>query len=418
MKRKVIAGIAVGGVLASLLTAASGASAADVFSLYASMSGSKVNVLGSTVTSGLTAQSSIQGNQFPVTSSNSLATVHVNSLLNLGAVTTSESGKLITGGAQVTADGQSAGVSLLGGLITIQAVTTHVTTTFGASGATGDAHTTFVGVHIPGVTLPVNVPPNFNITIPGIASLTLNGVQKTVTPTAVLVQTFALDLTLLQGNGSSPTGSEVVLNPGEVALTNSTKQATYNLQGFAYGSQIDATVTGIAQAHSGMTAEVVMPTGGTGGNTVINSTAAVNAAPVITLGAIECTMTGSTSTTLASSQTTYELGRLNVLNGLITADAIKGVAQVLRTPDGTLIPTASTTFVNLVIAGTKIPIDVTPNTVINVAGLATITINQQVFLSNTAATRGIDIKLLVAKYGVPAGAEIEIGAALADIIAV
>jgi len=168
-----------------------------------------------------------------------------------------------------------------------------------------------------------------------------------------------------------------------------------------------------------MTAQVVMPTGGTSGNTVFNSTAAVNAAPVITLGAIESTMTGSTFTSgFASSQTTYELGRLNILNGLIKADAIKGVAQVIRNTDGTLVPTASTTFVNLVIAGTKIPINVSPNTVINVAGLATITINQQAFLSNTAAVRGIDIKLTVAKYGLPIGAEIEIGAALADVIAV
>ncbi|WP_338184315.1 choice-of-anchor P family protein [Jatrophihabitans sp.] len=415
--KKVIAIAATAAVAASVLTGAVGASGATVYSFYASMGGSKVNVLGSTVTSGLTAQSTIQGTKIPQTNSNSLASVKVNGLLTLGAITTSETAKTITGGVEVDATGETAGVNLLGGLVTVDAVKTAVTTTLKGATSTGVGKTTFVGIRVPGVTIPVDVPENFTVSIPGVLSLTLNGVQKTATANGVLVQTYALDLTLLKAHGNSPAGSEILLNPGEVGVANSTKTAPVNMGGFAYGTQIDGTVTGVAKVHSGMTAEEVLPSVGTGGKTLVNSTAAVNAAPVLSLGAIESTATGSTSTTVASAQTTYEIGRLNVLNGLIKADAIKGTATVTRAADGTLLPTAQTTFVNLVIAGTKIPLNVSPNTVINVAGLATITINQQAFLSNTAAVRGIDIKLTVAKYGLPIGAEIEVGAALADIIA-
>ncbi|WP_338178799.1 choice-of-anchor P family protein [Jatrophihabitans sp.] len=397
-------------------TSAHGAPAIP-YSYYASASGSSVNLLGSKVVSGPTSQSTVSGDKFPNTSSNSLASAKVNGVLTLGAITTSESATRTATGVKVDSAGETAGVNLLSGLVTIDAVKTNVSTTLVGSTSTGTAKTTFVGIHIPGVTIPVDVPENFNVTIPGVLSLTLNAVQKTTTPGGVLVQTQALDLTLLKPRGNAPLGSEIVLNPAEVGVANTTKTNPVQIGGFAYGSQIDGTVTGVAKIHSGMTAEVVIPGSGTGGQTIVNSTAAVNAAPIISLGAIESTGTGSTSTTVASSQTTYELARLNVLNGLIKADAIKGTATVTRAADGTLIPTASTTFINLVVAGIKIPLNVSPNTVINVAGLATVTINQQAFLSNTAAVRGIDIKLTVAKYGLPIGAEIEVGAALADIIA-
>jgi hypothetical protein len=418
--KKLIAIAATAAAAAGVLTGAVSASGVSptVYSYYASAGGSKVDLLGSRVTSGLTAQSTVSGTTFPASNSNSLATVKVNGVLSLGAITTSESAKRTADGVEVDSAGETAGVNLLSGLITIDAVKTNVTTTLAGSSSTGSATTTFVGIHIPGVTIPVKVPENFNVTIPGVLSLTLNAVQKTATPNGILVQTSALDLTLLKPRGSAPLGSEITLNPAEIGVANSTKPAPVSLGGFAYGSQIDGTVTGVAKIHSGTTAQVVVPASGTGGQTIVNSTAAINAAPVLSLGAIESTATGSTSTTVASSSTSYELARLNVLNGLIKADAIKGVATVTRAADGTLVPTASTTFVNLVVAGIKIPLNVSPNTVINVAGLATITINQQAFLSNTAAVRGIDIKLTVAKYGLPIGAEIEIGAALADIIAV
>lgn len=415
---KVTTGLVVAAVAASVGVGATAVSAATVYPFYASMGGSRVNVIGSTVSSGLTAQSSIQGITLPTSSSNRVANVAANGILSVGAITTSESATRTATGAQVVGTGQTAGVSLLGGLITIQAITTKATTAVSNGTLTGSGSTQFVGLHIPGVTVPVNVPQNFTVTIPGIATLILNGAYVSHSAHGALVQTFALDLTLLNPNGNDPAGSEITLNPGEVAISDGGASSSYNLGGFAYGTKIDAAVTGVAQAESGMTGEVVMPSGGTGGQTQTNSTAAIDVPQILQVGAISGTQVGSTSTSVADVQDGYELAGLNVLNGLITASAIKGTAQVHRNTDGSLLPQASTTFVNLTIAGQKIPLTVSPNTVINVAGLATITLNQQVILANTAAVRGIDIKLTVARYGLPVGAEIEIGAAAADIVAV
>lgn len=415
---KVGVGLVVGAVAASVGAFATAASAGPVYSFYASMGGSKVDVVGSTVNSGLTAQSSIQGVTLPTSKSNTVANVNANGLLSVGAITTAEQASKTATGATVVGTGHTAGVSLLGGLISIQGVTTRTTTTISNGVASGTGSTQFVGLHIPGVNLPVNVPPNYTVTIPGIATLILNGVYSSKTAHGALVQTFALDLTLLNPHGSSPIGSEITLNPGEVAIANSSSSGNYNLGGFAYGTKIDASVPGVAQTQSGMTGEVIMPSGGTQGKTETNSTAAINVPQILQVGTIGGSQVGTTSTSVADVQDGYELAGLNVLNGLVKASAIKGTAQVHRNIDGSLVPRASTTFVNLTIAGRQIPITVSPNTVVNVAGVATITLNQQVVLANTAAVRGIDIKLTVARYGLPVGAEIEIGAAAAYIVAV
>jgi hypothetical protein len=68
-----------------------------------------------------------------------------------------------------------------------------------------------------------------------------------------------------------------------------------------------------------------------------------------------------------------------------------------------------------VIAGKAIPLNVSPNTVINVAGLGKVTINQQLEVGTYCMARLLDIKLSTAGFGLAGGAEVEVGTAIAYI---
>ena len=404
----------------AVLTGANSSSAAGFpgFTYYANMGGSQAEVLGQTVTSGLTAQSGIQGVTFPSTDSNSIAAAKVTNILSLGAVTTSESATLVNGAAVVTASGETAGVNLLNGLVKIDAVKSSVTTTFtpGADGvATGDATTTFVGIHVLGANIPVSVPENYSINVGGLITLKLNSVNVTHLSDGVDVMANALDLTLLKPRAGAPIGTEIILNPSNVANMNVLIPGPAVLSGIAYATKVSVAVKNVAAAESGMTAEVFMPRAGTENQVYTNNTAKVYIPNILSIGAISGTERGVASPTNAFVSEGYEIGKINVLSGLITADAIEGTATDTKLPDGSYLPTTEEQFVNLTIAGQKIPINVSPNTVINVLNLATITINKQEAYKNAAAVYGIDVKLTVAKYGLPVGAEIQIGVAIAGI---
>ena len=72
-------------------------------------------------------------------------------------------------------------------------------------------------------------------------------------------------------------------------------------------------------------------------------------------------------------------------------------------------------FVNLVIAGNEIPIDVSPNTKISIGDLAVVTINKRYRGKQYVGITGIHVKLLQPRGQVPAGAIIRVSEALAWI---
>ena len=408
----IVAGAVAGGATASSAAGYSG------FVFYANMGGSQVQVLGQTVASGATAQSGIQGVTFPATDSNSVANAKVNNVLSLGGVTTSESAALVNGNAQVTASGETTGVNLLNGLVTIDAVKSSVTTLFtpGANGvATGSANTTFVGIHVLGANIPINVPQNYTVTIPGVATLKLNSVAVTKLSDGVDVFSNALDLTLLQARLGEPSGTEIVLNPSNVANMNVLTPGPAVLNGIAYATQVTAAVPNVAAAQSGMTAELLMPRGGTANQVQSNKTASVSVPQILSVGAVTSSQHGATTIPQSNLSETYEIGKVSVLSGLVTADALEGTATDTKRSDGSYLPGVESQFVNLKVGGQAIPVNVSPNTVINVANLATVTINKQVAYKNVAAVYGVIVTLTVAKYGLPAGAQIQVGVAIAGI---
>src|SRR5690349_24455700 len=93
MSRRPIALLASAATLVAVAFAALPAQAADPdpntpYAYYGAAGGTYVRVLGSTVESDATAASSISGTTYPKQNANSVATAHVGTLLNAGAVST------------------------------------------------------------------------------------------------------------------------------------------------------------------------------------------------------------------------------------------------------------------------------------------------------------------------------------------
>lgn len=419
MKRKLIAVVAATGIAGGVLVGGTATFAAEGpppgLAYMATMSGSQATVLGQTITSDVTATSRISGASYPASQENTVASARVNNVLQLGAVSTAVAAKKVTGGAVVTAVGETGGVNLLNGLVKVDAVQSSVTTTFVDGVAKGVAHTTFVGLHVLGANIPIDVPENYTINIGNIAVLRLNNVNVQNVPSGVAVFASALDLTLLTPRGGGGAGTEIILNPSQVDNVLMVPVGPQVLNGVAYATHVSVVVPHVAAAESGMTAELVMPRAGTAGQTIYNRTARIYIPKVLEVGAIGTSEVGTASASLGNLTMGYEIGKINVLNGLITADAIEGQASERRNADGSYTPGLESKFINLTIAGSKIPIDVSPNTVINVLGLATITVNKQVTTAKAAAVYGLNITLTVAKYGLPVGAVIEVGVAVAGI---
>ena len=154
-----------------------------------------------------------------------------------------------------------------------------------------------------------------------------------------------------------------------------------------------------------------IPSVGTGGKLITNSTADVNIPQgLLKVGAIECKVSGLSNVGQADAYAETQIARANLLGGLVTADAIKVKSHVSKNSSGS-VEEQSMEFVNLKIANKVIPLNVKPNTRINVLGLGQVNINKQMTQSGYSAIIGVEVILSVRKLGLPVGAQVHLGVA-------
>jgi len=384
--------------------------------------GSALEALGNTVVSNLTSESSVDSSDTGVTSTNTLATVNVNGLLNSSNVATDAASSNIAGGVQLLTHAHTANASLLNGAITVAAIdTTDIARVLDNAAATtsADINTTFVSLKIGNTHVPLNVKKNTAINIPGIATVVVNmSLQEAGPPGSGGILTFGagLAINLLKSLGGKPKGTQIFLNPVYSAIETVTQESGPLIGGNAFATEVTAAAGNLLNAHSGPTASIGMPFNGTHGSDVTNSTLAVNLPNIINVAAASDTANGvKSNTTVSYSRLTTNLTHVNLLGGLITADALTGTAQASANPNGTTFTSVSTSIVNLVIDGHPIDVNVQPNTVIKIGNLLTITIRLQAKSPFAAVVKLLDIKVNTASYGLPAGAEVQIGVARAAI---
>lgn len=415
MRGKLILGtVAAAATVATTLVGGSPAGASD-FQFVGYAGGSIVRALNNTVTSDLTAASNINGQTPGIADSNQTAGVTVPSLLATGAVVTSSISSAVPGGYKVESKSRTAGISALGGAITATAVESTSTVTLIDGAVTSSVTTQLIGLKIAGIKLPVNIPPNYHVTIPNIASVYLNFAVTSRAAPSVMALGIGLYVGLLKPFGNNAIGAALAINPTYAAIGPITiPPSGHIVRGKSWGTEVTAHVGTLVNVQSDPTAPASMAAGGTNGVTKTVSVAGVNLTPLLHVGAVTDTAKGTNTNTLWESETTSRIAALNLFNGAIKADAITADAHVRGTAGGVVV-TGGSDLLNLSIGGNPIALNTAPNTVINLLGLGTITINKQVRTAASISVIAVDIVLDTAQAGLPVGAEVKLAVATASV---
>lgn len=389
------------------------AHAAVEYGYAAITGGTYVKVFDGTVNSDFTAQSMATGGPSS-TVKNSTASVKVGKLLRVGAIETQSDADVTPAKTTLHSFARTANVNLLNGLIKVDAVETNITTIGDTNG--GHSHTAaskLVGLEIAGAKLPINIPKNYSLTIPGIANVTLNASIHAKVDTVTATQGFAIGVTLIKPRAGFPAGVTLAINPVSHYLVEVEEASGAKLGGMAYGTRVQADLGPEIQVLSDPTAIIRTPFAGSRGDTLQNQTLGVNVPGVLRTGAVTSTSTSSKGDGGDAEITnTNKLVGLNLLGGLVKADAIE-VTATGKVVDGEWTSEMSMKFVNLTIAGQKIPLNIRPNTVLNIAKLGQVAINLQRTNPDINQNRIDAIRIVLGKPqgSLPAGAVVEIGVA-------
>lgn len=402
-------------VLASL-PASAAPDPATPYNYEAHAGGTLIRVVGSTVSSDPTAAASIEGSTasttFPVQHSNSTASVHVGTVANAGVITTTAGATKVGTNLTSTATAETAAVNLLGGLITVDAAKTVTNAHRIGTDLSGDSDTKFVGVTINHKKINLlNVPNNFGINIPGVASVILNE-SKTVIDGGKVTETgSAVKVTLLKKYEGDPVGSTIAVNPTSATLTPSPAPSTL-VSGIAFGAYVEVTAGSSTSIISGPIGGISTPPGGTFGYDIFNRIVGADIPLVIKSGVIQSRANALTSPNSADVTHEAKIADINVLNGLIKANAITATSRSQKLPTGQHIQTPSSELVGLVIGGKKISLlNTSPGTVITLPGVIRVVINEQTTNALGNQVAALHVTLLSPRSGLKTGAEIYVAVA-------
>ncbi len=399
-----MAAVAVVGALLGIAPAigADAASAASSAIGYNGLAfGTKVNVAGSVVS----------GRSFPVymgCSTNS-DQAHENTGVGvdvLGAVSTGAIDN--TAGSsfhQSTATSKVATVDIGGGTITADSVTATATEQFASGTFTGSGDSSIASLMVNGTPVAVNQPPNTQVALPGIGTLTINEQIQTDDGTSATMEVRALHLRVNAPNNplALAVGTNIIVADARAGLVRSPGGL---LDGDAYGSRVS--VSGAVT--SGRSANLSMPCLGTDGNTITNTSAGVSAAGALDTGTITSTAEGLVGRHSASGEMTNEVQSVDVA-GLVTADAVK--ADVLAdNSGGSRQFTDQSTFTDLQVAGMPLIGDQVPaNTTVAIPMVGTLYLHRVITSGNAMQVRMIELVVTASGTPFPVGTDIVVGVA-------
>jgi hypothetical protein len=398
---------------------AAGASFADdvAFAFYGNAAGARIHALSGTVTSSISAESGVYGGPSPQLNTNHAAAATLQGVATVGGVNTSSEIKQITGGWEVVATSQTAGLSILNGAIKATGVTTTATITEVNGVLTANVTSKFLDLHIAGINVPVNIPPNWAVKLGNIAQIGVNTgtwkVQNTGDPATTVARAIGagLQVRLLEPAGSAETGASIYVSPVDTIVgPNGNTDTGHTNSGLAYGTKITANVGSLVGFRSDPTAPVAVFSRGTNDNTTSERIAAVRLGTGLSVGAVTDTGFGHNDNNGATTIMTSRVATLNLFSGLIKAQAI--TANSRAESNGTVA--GSSEIVGLTIAGKPISLAAGANTVIDVLHLGQVYLNRQIRTAHGLTVIGLDVILGTRRNGLPAGAEVQIAYASAS----
>ena len=394
------------------------AAAAATDPVYHAVSGgSRVNVAG-VVRSELSAASSLRVETAPRMVENKTADINLlKGVIKAEAVQSeNRTTNVLGGGIQVSSKARIAGVSLLNGLITAQAIETTATATINSAGdVRRNGGTRLIGVKIGDQRIPINVAKNTAIVIPGVLKVVINEVRGQLGGDALIKSAATgLHITLLKPRDGLSAGASIELTPTMARILLPVPIDGEPAFGYAYSTRVGVKAGDAVDVKSAPTAVVICPAGGTNGVDLTNATARVLLPGVLKVNALANTANATVTNAETDATMTAKIGAVDVLNGLITLDAVVATARVNQVGSNAPTKKASSKVLGLTIGGDEIPVKVSPNTVIEIPGLVKVIINEQTdlpFPYNGIAVRALHI---IALPGAPddiAGIDIEVGVA-------
>jgi hypothetical protein len=328
-------------------------------------------------------------------------------------VTTVESSEW-AGSRATKSTSTTAGATLLGGLIKAKAITaeTKVKSVNGAWKAENSS--TLADLTILGKKIDVKPGANtrINVGLPGvgkIAEVILNEQQTRTKPNGTFESTTtALHVKVLP---NSQLGNKFNI---DVIVGRANAQLTPPAVGYLGGRGFATKVTLLNGAvQSGPTSLVAVPClGGVSSNRIASGDLGDPAEAKGAWARAE----GSAGDP-AKSKVEAEIAGVNLLGGLITADAIKSVASAKQTAGGPVeLSDKGSEFVNLKINGKPVlDTDIGPNTKLSVLGVD-ITLNKVRKTSNSITVTQIEIVIKSPRSGLPVNSKVEVAYASASIL--
>lgn len=391
--------------------------------VFASASGAtRINV-GGAVRSELTAASSLRTTESGRKTDNKTANLNVlNGLIRATAATSSQkTTNRLGGGIRITSEAEISNVNLFDGLIMVDAIKTTAYAQMDSAGnVSRGGFTNLVGVHIKDQKIPVDVPKNFAITIPGVAKVVLNEVKGQMGGD-MLIKSVAtgIHITLLAPKDDLSVGASIEVTPANAKILLPTPLDGIPAYGFAYSSRVRVHVGDAVNLLSAPLGLMVCPAGGTNGVDLTNSTARVRLPGLVDVQGLSNTANATVTDTETVETMTSRTGAVNLLNGAIKLDAIEAFSHVEKRGEDPTVNTAGSQILGLVINGNPVPVNVAPNTVIEIPGLVRVTINEQYeppYTYDGILVRALHVEALPDAPDNIAGIDIELGVAAAWVL--
>jgi hypothetical protein len=308
----------------------------------------------------------------------------------------------------------TAGVSLLGGIIKAKAITAETKVKSTPLGWKAENDSVLADLTILGKKIDARVGPNtkINVGLPGVGKLAEVILNEQLTRTKANgtfeSTTTALHVKILPNSQlGNKFNVDVIIGRANAQLT---PPAVGYLGGRAFATKVTL-LNGAVQ--SGPTSLVAVPCLGGAGSSRVGSGDLGDIAKA--QGA--ATKAEGSAGDPAKSRAEAEIAGVNLLGGLITADAIKSVATAKQSAGGPVeLSDEGSKFVNLKIGGKPVlDTNIGPNTKISVLGVD-ITLNKIRKTSTSITVTQIEVVIKSPRAGLPVNSKVEVSYASASIL--
>jgi hypothetical protein len=307
------------------------------------------------------------------------------------------------------------GLNALAGMITADSVRVVASLSVDPQTITVKPGATFVNLKIAGKTVPSNIAPNTQLTLPNIGTVVVKGITRSGGPSQSMagIKVEMLHVNVQKANRLGlPVGSVVTIGLASVRFQRAETDVVFG--GKAFGTRILGQLSSTLRAKAAPTAPVILTCGGSKGRTLSNTLASQNIPAVLSTGDITDTAISRPIAGGSVATVTSDVQNVSLLSGLIHVNSIHATTTDTVKNGRRTSSTAGTKVSGLTIAGQPRSAP-QPNTRVTLPGFGFAVLNEQ--LTRAASSRaptianGIRVQITVANnaLGLPTGTEIVVG---------